>query len=369
MFSRITNFALIGSLLGVISFFSCSEETVQQEEIIRPVRYQKIYSTGGERIRSFSGVAQAGQESRLSFKVPGTISRLAVRVGERVRKGNVIAELDKRDFELRVRQANDALEQAKAQERLARSTYDRVRGLFENNNASRSDLDNAKSASDAAAASLRSAQRALEIAELQRSYTTLSAPVDGTISSVDVEVNENASAGQIIAALTSGTRMEVTVGIPEVLIAEIREGGRVTVRFGSIPNKDFQATITEVAVSTTMQLATYPVTVRLDRQDDAIRPSMAADVDFSFETQGGRERFLVPGFSVGEDDNGRFVFIVMPNDDGTGMVQRKTVTVGDLISDGYEILEGLQDGDLVVTAGVSKIRDGQKVKLLAGKEK
>ena len=67
----------------LISIFSCSEET-EQEEIIRPVRYQQVFSTGGSRVRIFSGSAQAGAQSRLSFKIAGTISQVHVKIGDKV---------------------------------------------------------------------------------------------------------------------------------------------------------------------------------------------------------------------------------------------------------------------------------------------
>ncbi len=360
---------LSASISVFLLLFSCGENEVEQAEVIRPVRFQKVFSTGISRTRGFSGVAQAGQESRLSFKVAGTIRNVAVRVGERVRKGKLIAELNPQDYLLRAQQARDGLNQAEAQERNASANYGRIRGLYENNNASRSDLDAARSASEAAKAAVSGAHRVLDMAELSFSYTKLTAPVNGAIATTDVEVNENVAAGQVVAILTSGARIEVTVGIPEMLIAEIREGNTVAVRFNAVPDKTFEGTITEVAVSTTGALPTYPVTVRLNRENSDIRPGMASDVEFTFDSQDGRERFLVPSNAVGEDAEGRFTFIVVPEGQGTGIVHRKNVTIGELTEDGIEILEGISDGDLVVTAGISKISSGLKVRLLDAKEK
>ena len=91
---------------------------------------------------------------------------------------------------------------------------------------------------------------------------------------------------------------------------------------------------------------------------------MAAEVSFRFETADARERIIVPAVSVAEDQKGRFVFLVEPTEEGLGVVRRREVAIGELTSEGLEILKGVQDGDLVVTAGVTRLVDGQKVKLL-----
>jgi hypothetical protein len=112
-------------------------------------------------------------------------------------------------------------------------------------------------------------------------------------------------------------------------------------------------------------VTTFPVTVRLDDAAPDVRPGMAATVSFLFESKDQRERFLVPSIAVGEDRGGRFVYVVepLPEEPGFGTAIRRAVTIGELTKDGIEIFEGLADGDLVVTAGLSRIIEGQKVKI------
>ncbi len=346
------------------SFMSCSKEEPPPEPIIRPVRYIQVFSTGGRHTRTFSGVARAGVESKLSFKVAGTIKRLAVDVGDQVEAGQLIAELDAEDYRLQVLEAEASLTQAKARERNASASYERVRDLYANRNASKQDLDEARSAYESAAATAESMDKRLELAQRRLGYTRLTAPVTGSIASCLVEINENIQAGQTIVLLTSGSDLEVRVGIPEVLIAGIEEGSAITVTFDALPDREFTGRVTEVGVATTDMATTYPVTVRLDRSDPDIRPGMAATVAFVFEAEGPRGRFFVPPVAVGEDREGRFVFVVSPTESGFGVVHRRAVKVGEITGRGLEILEGLSDGELVVIAGVSRIQDGLKVKVL-----
>lgn len=350
--------------LALLVIFSCGKEE-QSQEIIRPVRYLQVFSTGGSRVRTFPGVVQAGLESRLSFKVPGTIKRVAVKVGDEVKGGDLIAQLDPSGYELQVQQAEAALANAAAQARNAQANYDRIRALYENNSASRTDLDGSRAAKESADAAVRSAEKQLELARLQLDYTTLKAPTKGAISQVDAEVNENLQSGKTVVVLTAGSDIEVKVSIPGVLITQIKEGSKVTVTCDAIPDTEFPAMVREVGVASTGIGTTFPVTVYLDEKPEDIRPGMAASVAFRFESQDERVRFVIPSHAVAEDRDGRYAFIVEPlfEDPRYGIVHRRSVTVGDLTADGLEIFEGLSDGDFVVTAGVSLIHEGLKVKI------
>ena len=352
-------------VLITIILFSCEKKEKLGQEIIRPVRYMQAYSTGGTRVRTFSGVTQAGLESNLSFRVPGTIQRIAVKVGDEVKVGQLLAQLDPSDYKLQVQQAEATLTSARAQARNADANYSRVRTLYENNSASKSELDAARAASESATASVQSAEKQLELARLQLGYTTLDAPTGGDIAQVIVEVNENVQAGQPVIKLTSGTQTEVRVSIPEVLIGQINEGEKVTVSCDAVPDKEFPATVLEVGVAATGIGTTFPVTVRFDERPEKIRPGMAANISIPFESEDERNRFIIPSHAVIEDRGGRFVYVVEPirEEGGYGRVHRKSVIVGDLIAEGLEVFEGLSDGDLVITAGVSRITDGQKVKM------
>lgn len=342
---------------------SCEKEKAEIKEVIRTVRYKQVFSTGGERVRSFSGVAQSGLEAKLSFKVSGTVSNVSVKVGEKVKSGQLIAEIDPKDYKLQVQQAEASLEQAKAQARNARASYDRVKGLYENKTASRQDLDQARAASESASSTVEAATKKLELSKLQLSYTKLKAPTKGSIAQVEVEKNENVQAGRTIALLTSGSEIEVKIGIPEILISQIKEGDAVQVTFDAIKGTIFSATVTEVGVASTGSTTTFPVTVRLQKSGDKLRSGMAAEVSFTFSSNDLRERVMTPSVAVAEDRNGKFAYIVQPTDDEFATVKRKEVKVGELTENGLEVFEGLSDGDLVVTAGLSKLKDGQKVRL------
>jgi multidrug efflux system membrane fusion protein len=341
---------------------ACGEEVVV-EKVLRPVRYQKVTKSGAARVRSFAGVARASLESQLSFRVVGTVEWVPAIVGAAVERGQVLAQLDPTDYELMVQEAVAGLAQAGAAERNAQADYERVRGLYENNNASLRELDGARATAESTGAQVEAAQKRLEQARQQLSYCTLRAPVAGRVASVDVEVNENVSAGQKVFLLTAGSDIEVEVALPGALISDVRVGQRVEVNFTALPERRFEAEVTEAGVAAVGTATTFPVTVRLAEADRDIRSGMAAEVAFPFESAAEAGRILVPAVSVGEDRDGRYVFVIERGDEARGVVRRRSVTVGELTADGIEVLSGLDEGELVATAGVRRLVDGEEVKL------
>ncbi len=347
---------------------SCGRKEHEQQEILRPVRYVQVFASGGTRTRTFAGTAQAGTESNLSFRVAGTLQRLLIKVGDQVKRGQILSQLDPTDYELQYKEAKAARDQARAREIQAKAQYERTQSLYENRNASASDLEAARAAYEFAHEQDNIQKRRRDLAERQLEYTSLRAPATGAIADVTIDLNENVKAGQTVAVMTSGSQLEVSIPMPEILISQVREGQGVTVTFDALPGKTFPATVSEVGVASTGYGTTFPVMVRLQETATDIRPGMAAEVQFTFSSTHAHERFIVPPVAVGEDRNGRFVFVVDSVHSGTGVVQRKPVTIGELGDDGLEVLSGLQDGDYVITAGVSKIENGQKVRLEPEKE-
>jgi RND family efflux transporter MFP subunit len=329
------------------------------------VRFEVVSSVEAGRRRSFSGTCEPAVEPRLSFKVAGTIASRPVNMGDRVRKGQLIAELDPSDFQLQVEEAAASLRRAEAESRNAQATFERIRGLYENGNASRTDFDGARAAAESSVAYVESVRKRLELANQQLSYTRLVAPVSGAIAEVQAEVNENVRSGQEVVRLAAQEGYEVVVTVPESLIGEVSGGQPVTVRFDALPGRTFEGTVTEVGVTSASMGAAFPVRARLTEDDPGVRPGMAAEVELRFEATGEESHFRIPPNAVSEDRQGRFVLVVEPSGEEQGVVRRRAVEVGALTPAGLEILSGLDEGDRLVTAGLSQIEDGDTVKLPA----
>ncbi|MEM9174042.1 MAG: efflux RND transporter periplasmic adaptor subunit, partial [Myxococcota bacterium] len=242
----------------------------------------------------------------------------------------------------------------------------RTRALYEEDGATKEELDQARASAEETEASLEVAIERLRQSERQLAYTTLRAPVDGAVSEVPVEIGENVSAGQGVVILQTGGNPEVEVAIPEVLIAGVEEGARVEVEFDALRGDRFEGVIVEVGVAPSTAGSAFPVTVALDAEWDPIRPGLAARVSFRFEsadadTEGG---VVVPASAIGHDQKGHFVFLVEKDDQDLARTVRRDVAVGPVSGSGITVRDGLVGGETLVVAGVPRVRDGLAVRVL-----
>ncbi|MFC2115775.1 efflux RND transporter periplasmic adaptor subunit [Bacteroidota bacterium] len=348
----------------VFSLNFCSGRQDTPSEIIRPVRYEKVIKYGGEQTRTFSGVSKSGLETNLSFKVGGTIKQLNVKVGDQIQAGKLIAVLDATDYNLQLDQTKAAHTQAEVQMQNLKSTYDRIAKLYETGSVSVNDYEQAKTAYESTKAGVNSARKQVQLAEQRVNYTRLRAPIAGRVANVNAEINENIMAGFSIITLSSGSDIEVTVGMPESFIAMVKEGDIVTVIFSSLANEKFSGIISEISYIVGSSSTTYPLTIKLENTSKSIRPGMTANVIFHLNSEDEKESILVPSVAVGEENDQNFVYVLNVLQGDTATVHKRIVTVGEITSAGFEILEGLEDGEMVVTAGISKLSEGLKVKIL-----
>ncbi|MEO0412114.1 MAG: efflux RND transporter periplasmic adaptor subunit [Pseudomonadota bacterium] len=354
---------LLGSICAAVS--ACGDaDDAPQAPPLRAVKVATVKSVGEFSDRVFSGTVSSTKETSLSFRVSGTVIAKNVSVSDRITKGDVLARLDPAPYELEVQRAKAALEEARSNARNASSSYERTKRLYEAGNSSREDLDNAKTALNSGQAQQASTAKALELAQLDLSYTKLVSEDACAIASTDLQVGENVQQGQRVLVANCGDGLEVNLGIPERFIAQVNKGAKVSVSFPALPNVTLLGDVDDVGIATTSGGATFPVTVALPEAASAqVKSGLSAQVVFNFRAQNGGAGLIVPSIALGEDQSGRFVYVLEDGGDGTGTVTRTSVEAGALSDDGVEIVSGLTEGARVVTAGVSVLRDGLKVRL------
>lgn len=354
-----TGAAVVTLLIGL---FGClEEEAVDTPKLLRPVKSTMVTVDSGGQDYSFSGLLHSTREVSLSFRVSGRLDRLDVRVGDVVKRGDVLAIIDPTDFVLEVERADAALSEREAAFRNARTSYLRVERLYEAGNTARSALDNARAEFEAADAAVQAAQKALEIARTNRSYTALRAEDDCAIAATDVEVGENVATGQQVIFAACGNELEVKLNIPESLIGQISKAMPVAVTFSAIEGRTFAGRVSEVGVAPVGGGTTFPVDILITGDDRrGLKAGLSADVVFSIAAP-GTSTISVPPFAVAEDRDGRFVYLIESTGDGVAVVRRHGVETGSILPGGIEIVAGLAPGMRVVTAGVSFLRDGMEV--------
>ena len=204
------------SCIGFAAFAltSCRSGKESTEEKPRFVRTLSVAGGGAQGERTFSGIAEAGTVSNLSFKVAGLVKERPVEVGQAVKKGELIALLDDTDYRLKLKQAQASYTRARAQERSMEVSYQRMRKLYENRSISAQELDTSRATAETSKAQAAAEAQAVNMAQTQLSYTRLTAPADGEIASTRVDINENVDAGQVVAVLNSGELPKVSFDVP-----------------------------------------------------------------------------------------------------------------------------------------------------------
>lgn len=342
---------------------SCSEKKEEAEKFVRPVKYEEVGYLGGGKIRTFSGTAQTDKIINLSFRSSGILTQFDVKLGQTVKKGQLLGKLDNVQSRLSYEQAITQLNSAQSQMNTAKLALNRIRSLYEKGSASLSDFEAAKNAFKTAQAGYQSAKRGTGIQEEQVRYGYLYAPEDGIISAVTSEKDENIAPGQIVATLNAGTTMEITLGIPESVINGVKQGMEVDVDFSSLPNQKFKAKVTEVAPAVDRNTATYPIRVEVINPSQDIKSGMAANITFDFgDHKNDNTVLVVPAIAVGEDSNGRFVFLIEQKGE-VATVKKHKIGIGNLTQEGFEVTSGLSPGQKIATAGLQTLLDGQEVKL------
>lgn len=351
-------------VLAVASGSACTEtELPPPVDVIRPVKYLDVEEILMSRSRIYSGSVEAESRTSISFRVSGTLLERPVDIGDSVTKGQLLAALDERDLTIRVREAEAQLTQARAAMRNADSNYERTRELYENDNTSKSELDSARANSESAKAQVRVAQQALSNSRLQLSYAKVFAPDNCEVSDTFVKKSENLASGQVVLELDCGACADVRVAVPETAIGGISRGDAVSVTVGALPDQTFEGVVDEVAVAMDSNSSAFPVVVKLRTGCDAVRAGMAAEVNFALSADTNVKQIVIPGVALGEDREGRYVYVIEPAEDGLWRVTRRAVEIDADMRGGFRVASGLTAGERIVTAGVRKINDGMLVKL------
>ena len=173
-------------LLSLIFLVACSKEEPPAQEILRPVRYQLVAKGSDQKIRSFSGVSVAATETKLSFRVSGSLQTLQVKAGQMVQRGDLIAALDDRDLQLKYEETKAAVLNSQVQENNAQANLARIRELYENNNVALSEYEQAKNNYASAKADYAARLKQLDLAKSQQQYSQLFSPMTGVVTEVPV---------------------------------------------------------------------------------------------------------------------------------------------------------------------------------------
>lgn len=339
-----------------------------QPEPPRPALVIRAGAQAGLSGSVYSGDIRAREESTLAFRVGGKVLSRRVDVGDRVRAGDVLAELDADDLRLQSQAAAAQVSAAEAQLARARADHRRVSALAADRLVSRSALDQQTAALRAAEAEAEAARAQRDVARNQAAYTRLIAPRDGVIASRSIEAGQVVAAGQPAFSLAVAGDREVAFALPEQGIDGFRIGQPVLVELWNDAGKRLPATLREIAPAADPLTRTYAARARLDGDAGAALalglsarvyvPDAAAQgalqLPLAAIQPAGADAAAAPPATAG----GAAVWVVDPK---TRLVRKVPVRTGPFGSERVAVLDGLRPGDWVVAAGGHLLREGQEI--------
>lgn len=349
--------AALATALGACS----GGETAQ--EAPRPVLVTRPGGGAEAALTAFAGEVRAREESPLSFRVGGNLVRREVDVGDRVKRGDLLAVLDPGDFKLQAQSAQAQVAAAQAEFERARADQARYAALARDQLVSRSALDAQTTALRAAEEQARAARAQLDVARNQAGYTELRAPRDGAIASRQAEAGQVVAAGQTVFTLAVDGGREVAIALPEARIRDFVVGQPVLVELWNAPGRRLPGRIREIAPAADSQARTYAARVTLvGDAADAVDLGQSARVyvqDMPFKGSGNRAALSVPLSAIQRDAGGATALWVV--DPATRKLASRAVKLGPYAEDRVPVLGGLSADAWVVVAGGHLLREGQVV--------
>jgi membrane fusion protein, multidrug efflux system len=358
--SAIKNIALISVFLSVSLLAACSKPAPAPE----PVRAVKIHTVGASGLSAgyeYSGEVRARVESRLAFRVAGKIVKRQAEVGQRVKAGQILAQLDPQDYKLAVDSARAALAAAATNRDLAAADFKRFQSLKEQNFISGAELERRETTLKAAEAQVSQAQAQLANVGNQVGYANLVADISGVVTAVDAEVGQVVSAGSPVVRIAQDGPRDVVFNVPEDRLASVAVGSSAKAKRWSgdaVSGDELSGSIRELAASADPLTRTYQAKLAVK---EANLPLGSTVVVYPNSQLSGVQAIKLPTSALMQSAQGSSQVWLL--DKTTMTVNPVNVVVA--TADGNEavIASGVKPGDMVVSAGVHVLSPGLKVKI------
>jgi multidrug efflux system membrane fusion protein len=343
---------VLALMAAVLAACGNGEEAV---EAVRPAMVERPQPAGAG-FEAFPGDVKARYEPVLAFRVGGKIAKRHVDAGARVKRGDLLAELDPEDLRLQVAAVRAQLAAAEANLATARAERDRYRNMLDRKLVSQSLFDAQQNAFLAAEAQVGTVRAQLDVSRNQAEYAQLRAPADGVIATRQAEAGQVVAAGQPIFTLAEDGEREIAISLPEQGIRNFSVGQLVLVELWSGSGARVPGTIRELSPAADATTRTYAARVSFDAEASGAELGQSARV---YAGQASEATVSVPLAAVSGENDAPFVFIVDP---ASAKVKRTQVVLGPYGESRVPVISGVGAQDWVVVAGVHLLRDGQVVR-------
>jgi len=347
---------LAGLALALLS--ACQPEADTAPPQVRPVRTVTVVKREVGETVSYTGRIQAENETRLSFRISGRMVERSVNVGDHVEPGQVVAKLEPQDELNALRTAQASVAAAQGQLNQAQSNFDRQQTLLARDIASRAQFEQAESALKTARAQLDTAEAQLKAAKDRVSYTELRVDSAGTVIATGAEAGEVVQAGQMVIRVARKDGRDAVFDVPAQLLRSAPSDPLISVSLSDDPAVTAIGRVREVSPQADPVTRTFEVKVGLTDPPAAMRLGATVVGRMKLDTAPVIE---IPATALTEFDRRPAVWVVDPS---SLTVSLRNVEVARNDPATIAISQGLDSGEIVVTAGTQALHPGQKTRLL-----
>jgi len=344
-------------MIGLLLFISACSKQAPQNSSKQPTNEQTVIIQEvmprnlNEYIR-ITGVIEGETDILLNSEVSGKIIEIYKSLGDKITKGETIAKIDNKDFEIQVLQAEANLLAAEASKEALEKQFQSNLQLYNDNIISELEYQNSVSAYKNATAQWQGALANLEIKKRILNNSMFIAPVSGSIVDLPIKIGQTVSVNQKIAGIVDLDKLMIRTGVGEKSILLLKNNQKATVLYN---NKQYPAKISGIGYKLLSSIANYPIEIKLDNKNNDLIPGMIVSVEVLVNTH--QDIFYTSLNHILQDYDQNYVYVV----DNDNKIIRKNVTLGKQISENVIIKEGLIQGDMLVIEGYENVEPDMKV--------
>ena len=321
--------------VGVMTLCGCKKkEAVTAGDQKMTIRTQQVHSEDVDQTYEYTAIVEANAVNNIAPLTGGRIDKIYVEVGDRVAKGKVLVQMNE-----------NSLKQSKSQLDNLKSSFQRIDELYKVGGCSKSDWDAMKTQLDVAQTTY---DNLLE-------NTRLISPISGVVTQRNYDSGD-LFGGLPVVQVQQITPVKMNINISETLFKKVKVGTPVSIQVDAYGDEVFNGRISLIYPTMDGATHTFPVEVTLANTDSRVRPGMYARVTINFGTQ---KHVVVPDEAIfrQQGSGNRYVYVYKD-----GKVSFNQVEIGRHLGKAYELLSGnVQDGDLVATTGLARLKDGLEV--------
>lgn len=316
----------------------------ENETVIIPVEVSNVSRGDISAYYANTATLEAEQEATVVSKVRGIVNEIYVEEGDLVEAGQVIAKIEDEQYRIEAARAKATLDRLE-------SEFNRNEQLFDRNLVSAETFQNAQY-------EYESQKAEYELAQLNLEYTTIKSPIGGVVSERFVKKGNMVRTDEEVFHVTDFSPLQAILYVPEHEMSKIRKDQTAQIQVDAMPGQIFEGQVERISPVVDAETGTFKVTVYIDQTDEILRPGMFGRVKIVYDTR--QNTRMIPKSAIMSEDLAQSVYVIRDS-----LAFKKDIRTGYTNGSNVEVIEGLDDGEIVVTIGQGSLQDSSKVNIIS----